>query len=181
MRRLNRNNKLPQQGPGKLPVNWIPTRLKFIIDNRFSEQQLETSTAKAQRGAAVLRARSGDACTVMLSVFTAPSRQPRGRLGLKYRIALRSRKNETKKKNRCIFFLLACQLLGLKMKYTPLKWIHVSLLLGRGNGFSTCWFVLPRQACSQSSLLTPMRSSTFILQSYFGTNDTGRYKPTQAE
>lgn len=26
-----------------------------------------------------------------------------------------------------------------------------------------------------------MRSSTFILQSYFGTNDTGRYKPTQAE
>lgn len=114
-----------------------------------------------------------NACTaVMRSEFTAPAWQ-------KYQIALRSSKKMKERKG--IGAFSSCCHFSLKMKNKPLKLLHASLLLGRGNVFSTCWFVLLRQVCLQSSLLTSIRSSTFILQPYFSTNDTRRYKPTQAE
>lgn len=174
-RRCNWNNNLPQQGPGKIPVNRVPTRLKFIVDNHYGKQQLEVSTAKAQRGAAVLCARTATHALLWCALNSQPLH------GRNTSLCWEVAKNEGRKKNWCVFFLLSFQLLGLKMQNEALKLLHANLLLGRGNVFSTCWFVLLRQVCLQSSLLTSIRSSTFILQPYFSTNDTRRYKPTQAE
>lgn len=41
-----------QTHSGEFPVSWIPTYPKFLLDNHDSEQCVETSPAKAQRGAA---------------------------------------------------------------------------------------------------------------------------------